>query len=253
MRGFGWFVASDHLIVPVLNDTPGLRFYADSPRIFVFGVAPGSGTAALAMESDLRRDSLRALARDAAAQSAVAQHRLRFGALEGALEHEMTAAGDTGALATTSKLSESGDVTVFRPGSTGSIAATDPETAARIRAAVDAGDTLIVPNRVLAGGVPGWWEITRAGDAMPVLDNLGGGRGGYGGGGPVKSKPPGLPKQGDPFSKTKTKGTGGGELGEYAMEVAEAVNNLPVFAQVGLVVGEVAALAAAAIAAAGGF
>jgi transglutaminase-like putative cysteine protease len=253
MRGFGWFIASDHLIVPSLNDTPGLRFYADSPRIFVFNMQPkpGGGDSSVTIESDLRRDTLRALARDASAQSAVAQHRLHFGALEGALEHEMSTTGVASTLATTSKLSETGGVTVYRPGSNGSVAAKDPETAARLRSALDAGDTVIVPDRVLAGGVPGWWEITRgAGDARPVLDELGGST--YEtGGGRIGRPSGGLP----PNTKAVRYGSNQQQTGgnEYLTLVKAELEAAPAYVQVGLLVGEVAAFVAAVLAAAGAF
>jgi transglutaminase-like putative cysteine protease len=195
MRDFAWFVVSDHIVVPSLNDVPGLRFYADSPRIFVFGIAPNpaGGSASVTMDSDFRGDTLRALARDSSAQAAVAEHRLRFGALEGALEHELGVASPSLAadsVESTSGLAESGGVTVFRPGSSGAASARDPETADRIKTALAAGDTLIVPNRVLSGGAPGWWQISHGnGDAHSMMDDLGGWKGSYGGtsGGPKSS------------------------------------------------------------------
>ena len=93
IRDLSWFIASDHVLVPSINDTPGLRFYADSPRIFIWSVGPDpSGkSGATYMESDLRRDSLRGVAKDSSQGQALAQHKLLFGALEGALEHEMAA------------------------------------------------------------------------------------------------------------------------------------------------------------------
>lgn len=180
MRDLSWLVESDHLLVPAVNDLPGLRLYADSPRIFVWDIGAPGANGEMTIESDLRRDRLRAIARDAASQAAIAQHKLWFGALEGALEHEMGApspenAGE--AFVTTSSLADGGDAARLGPGAAAPTAG-DPETAARLQAAVAAGDTVLVPKRVLAGGTSGWWQIAHdTGDVRAVLDNLGGGSG----------------------------------------------------------------------------
>jgi Transglutaminase-like superfamily len=176
IRDFGWFVLSDHVIVPSLNDSPRLRFYADSPRIFVFGFGvAGDGTQTTEISSDLRRDTLRGVGRDASDTAAVLEHKMWFGALEGALEHELGAsevaskASKTSTFTSTSGLLTSQGVTVVRPGSNANLAS-DPETAARVRAALAAGDTLIVPQEVLRGGAAGWWQIAGAsGDTRAVL------------------------------------------------------------------------------------
>jgi hypothetical protein len=227
MRNLAYFMVSDHAIVPSLNDVPGLRLYADSPRIFVFGVGPEpSGRAgSVYVESDFRRDVLRTIARDSSVQAAAVQHKIRFGALEGALEDQMGALPHSSADGNdvdTSSLAQSGGITVLRPGAHPS--ARDPETAARIQTALAAGNTLVVPDRVLAGGVSGWWEIAHdTGDVRTVLDDdLGGsakympeyrsgprGGGGYSPGGKTydlsRYRAAQPPKKGP-----------GGELGEYS-------------------------------------
>jgi transglutaminase-like putative cysteine protease len=177
MRDLSWFIVSDHTIVPSINDTPGLRFYADSPRIFVWSVSPdptGKG-AFLFTQSDLRRDTLRGIAKDSSGQAAIAQHKLWFGALEGALEQEMGAPPSpdpASPFVSTSSLADSGDVVVLGPGAGGSVSASDPETQARLQAALASGDTLVVPKQVLAGGSSGWWQIAHdTGDMRAVLDD----------------------------------------------------------------------------------
>jgi hypothetical protein len=227
MRNLAYFMVSDHAIVPSLNDVPGLRLYADSPCIFVFGVGPEpSGRVdSVYVESDFRRDVLRTIARDSSAQAAAAQHKIRFGALEGALEDQMGAlphSSADGNDVATSSLAQGGGVTVLRPGAHPS--ARDPETAARIQTALASGDTLVVPDRVLAGGVSGWWEIAHdTGDVRAVLDDdLGGsarysptyrsgprGGGGYSPGG--KTYDLGRYRAAQPPKKGP-----GGELGEYS-------------------------------------
>ena len=83
----------------------------------------------------------------------MAQHKLWFGALEGALEHETSAPPEdvSGAtLVTTSSLAESGDLVALAPGSP--VTAGDAETQARLQAALAGGDTLVVPKQVFSGG-----------------------------------------------------------------------------------------------------
>ena len=184
MRNLGFMVESDERIVPALSDTPDVRFYADSPRIFVFGVGPDpAGSGKLLLTTDLRRDSLRGLAKDATNSTAVADGVLRFGVMEGALEAEMAApslaqhkAGAT--FGSTSDLLGSDGLRVFKPGSDAS-AASDPETAARLAAALQTGATLVVPNNVLRGGPSGWWEVAADGSRVRAVygEDLGGGVG----------------------------------------------------------------------------
>jgi hypothetical protein len=232
IRDLGWLIASDHVLVPSLNDTPGVRYYADSPRIFVWSIGPDptGKSGKLSLESDLRRDTLRAVARDAAGAATIARHKLWFGALEGALETEMSSLPNpdpANPLVTTSMLTESGRLVVFRPGDT--VSASDPETRARAQGALAAGDTLVVPSAVLAGGVSGWWQIAHGdGTARAVLGddlNAGGGIFGPNNGSPGYGKgvctvlcddnlnPIGYGKKPPP------KSTGGGEMGEYAFNL----------------------------------
>jgi hypothetical protein len=170
-------VWSDHVAVPSLNDSPNLRFYADSPRIFVFGVGPdpqGRPNTAFT-QSDLRRDTLRGLSRDPSGNSPIIEHKLWFGALEGALEHEMgaaDAANSTGqtTISSTSGLLTPDGVVVLRPGSNPQVAVSAKNTAALISAALADGDTLVVPRAVLQGGPGGWWQIAHNGaDTRAVL------------------------------------------------------------------------------------
>lgn len=205
VRDLSWFVASDGAIVPSINDTPGLRFYADSPRIFIWGVGPDptGKSNQVVVESDLRRDALRGVAKDANAATAVAQHKLLFGALEGALEHEMSVPPHPDAstiFVTTSSLADAGNVEAIVSGNT-AVKAADPETDARLQAAVATGDTIVVPKDVLSGGTSGWWQISRTGDVRAVLDDdIDGGKtiGGYNNTKPVSSNwtPKGNPIQG---------------------------------------------------------
>jgi hypothetical protein len=170
LRNLAFAMVGDEQLIPALNDRPDVRFYADSPRIFVFGAGLDPKTGAPYLDSDFRRDSLRAVARDPSGASAVAEGTLKFGVMEGALEAELAAppaalrsTGDS--FGSTSDLLGTAGLTVLRPGADlGAVA--DPETAARLHAALLTGATLVVPTEVLRGGQSGWWEI--ASDASRV-------------------------------------------------------------------------------------
>lgn len=209
LRNFAVAMVSDERIVPSLNDRPGVRFYADSPRIFVFGagVDPESGDALLS--TDLRRDPLRAIAADASSASALSEGILKFGMMEGALETEIAeppqsqrVAGDF--FGSTSELLGADGVAVLRPGDDlGAVA--DLETSMRLRTALQTGATLVVPRQVLHGGPSGWWEVARdASSVRAVFDGLDG----VVGKGPVKSPPGGYtrgPKSYNLGNSPKTK------------------------------------------------
>ncbi len=265
LRDIGWMIASDELVVPSLNDTPGLRFYADTPRIFVFsaGPVPGGPAGQMVLTSDLRRDTLRAVARDPSLQPQLEQRQLWFGALEGALEHELTAypSDDSSGVVTTSSLAGSDGAVAVRPGTPAASVCADKETAARMQVALDAGDTLVVPKAVLNGGPSGWWQINgSSGEMRPVLgDDLGGGiknLGGYGG----RVKPPGGSPTGNgttwgnyggktrnPYSQSMTKGKGGGEIGEYVTMLTIAINTASTAVSLGLIVSELILIVAGII------
>jgi hypothetical protein len=253
LRDLGWFVASDHVIVPSINDTAGLRFYADSPRIFVWSVGPDPAGKAdsVFMESDLRRDVLRGIAKDPSQSVALAQHKLWFGALEGALEHEMgvmPSADPANPFVTTSSLADSGSVVVLGPGA-GTVSATDPETQARLQVALATGDTLIVPKQVFTGGISGWWQISHdTGDMRAVLaDDLDASKGGFTPGGygrgPIRGKLPGgggppktyhLPEDPKYYANLKQK-INGSEIGEYQDTNDIGESSAPTFKTIGAI------------------
>jgi uncharacterized membrane protein YgcG len=181
LHNLAFGILSDRRIVPSLASRPDVRFYSDSPRVFVFGMGPSATVAgAQFIDSDLRRDSIRGISRDPAAASDVADGLLRFGALEGALEAEFMAppqslrtSGDT--YAATSDLLVGDGLTVLRPGADLS-GVGNAKTAAQLKDALSDGATLVVPNGVLHGGAAGWWQI--AADGSSVRDVLGDGSGG---------------------------------------------------------------------------
>jgi hypothetical protein len=77
LQNFTWMLWSDHVVIPMLNDTPGLKLYADAPRIAIFTEGPGADENLLGI-CDLRRDHLRGLAIDDSKRLALAERKLRF-------------------------------------------------------------------------------------------------------------------------------------------------------------------------------
>jgi hypothetical protein len=174
--GFLLPLLSDHLILPATNSEPSVRLYVDSLRItmFTLGVAQENK---FSLQIDLRRDHLRGVPRHPSFDPAVVVRKIWFGALEGALEHEMASNSaisvgiPASAVTSTSALLGRDGAVVLRPGSQASGAlALEPETVARIAIALSSGATLVVPKRALAGVSPAWWEISDYGaDTRAVM------------------------------------------------------------------------------------
>ena len=165
LQNFAWMVWTDHGVVPQLNDTPGLRLYTDRPRIAIFTMA-ADRAGAMQLETDLRRDDLRAVALDTVKPEQLAEKKLWFGLMEGAFEHEMLAStiaaagGDPATIETTSaRLSPEG-VVVLAPADPLPSGPRIPhrESAARLAASLSAGNIVVAPVGALdARG--SWWEI----------------------------------------------------------------------------------------------
>jgi hypothetical protein len=163
VQNFAWMVWTDHAVVPVLNDTPGLRLYADGARIAIFTTAPAAGDQR-EIVTDLRRDELRGVVLDPARAPLLAEKQLWFGLLQGALEHEALAeyaagsGGDVGLVATTSSRLTAEGVRVHRARSVPpQEAATRSDGTARLSASLAAGHIAIVPSGGAHAGY--WWEL----------------------------------------------------------------------------------------------
>lgn len=179
---FPFLVWSEHLIMPSVNDTPGVRVYADSPRVLIFSMVP-TAAGGLDGEFDLHRDRVRAIARDPQSISAAVERKLWFGLLEGALEHELTAAtvgvmgGKAADYVTTSALISNLGVVTIREGAADQVPALagGPVRADRMLAAIGRGSTLVVPRPAAGTPARGWWDISSAADTKAVIDgDLGG-------------------------------------------------------------------------------
>jgi transglutaminase-like putative cysteine protease len=177
LQNFAFLVWSDHFIVPAVNDSPDVRLYPDSPRILMFslGLRRGAKGAVVYGEYDLRRDFLRGVARDASGDAGIVDRKIRFGALEGALEREsgvrdaVFSGSDPGRVASTSDLLTSAGAIALVPAdaSRGDALAADPEEAARMQLALANRNVLVVPHA--PGKTSGWWEVAPSGDTRAVM------------------------------------------------------------------------------------
>lgn len=163
---------TDHILIPMVNDTPGVRAYADGPRISIFSTGP-SGNDGLRVITDLRRDHLRGLAQ-AGAERTLAEKKLQFGLLQGALEHEFLVDfavahdGTASALTSTSSQLADGELTLLRPGVSPADATGTGSGSALVRRARAAESVVIVPESGLDER-ESWWEIdARTGDTHAV-------------------------------------------------------------------------------------
>jgi hypothetical protein len=174
-QNFAWLLVTDHLLIPALNDSANYHFFADSPRVTILssGADPWSTADAMVVEADLRRDHLRGLARDGNAVG-VAERKLWFGMLEGALEHEMladqaAAAGiDPATVASASARLSSQGIRIL----TGALPPSEirADVAARMARALGAGATLAAIPETLNGDGAAWWEIAPGnGDTRAVF------------------------------------------------------------------------------------
>lgn len=177
VRDMASLVWTENVFIPAINDTQGVHLYGDSPRIRVTSMTPGPD-GELTETLDLRRDWLHGFARTAADDSLVADRKVLFAVVEGALEHEIVAqdvallGGDAAGLESTSAALSADGVTTLSASDLerlSSVTAQD-ETRARLRAALGPGHArlLIVPRAALARGVGAWWEVSASGNVRAV-------------------------------------------------------------------------------------
>jgi len=182
LMNFPFVIWSEHLILPSINDSADVRAYADSPRALIFSLTPNAeGPGTLDAEMDLRRDTVRAIARQPAMAAAAFDRKVWFGVLEGALEHELTvlqvAGGSAADYLTTSSLVSDRGVALVTDSAAPDVAALagSPVRAERMQAAVAGGSRLIVPRPPSGKPARGWWDVAAAGDTRAVTDgDLGG-------------------------------------------------------------------------------
>lgn len=174
LQNFSSMIWTDNVILPLLDRTPGIRLYAESPRITIFSTGPvGGGSDAVSM--DLRRDDLRGIAIDSSKAALVADGKLRFAALQGALEHETMAeltsmaTGSAVGVRSTSGMLAGRQLTAL--GTRGPVRAADRDTTVELAAALDLGRIVVTA----AGEAPvphAWWEILPdTGDVRSVADS----------------------------------------------------------------------------------
>lgn len=168
---------SDEFVVGALNDVPGVRFYADSPRITIFSILtpPGAEPLQPAVAVDLRRDRLRGLARDESKVKAVAERRVWFGALQGAVEHEalLPWAGASGgqAIESTSSRVGRGAVTALGPADAAALPQRlkGRDALEMAASALQGKHRLVVPSEPPTDAVAAWWDVGPDGTTRAVL------------------------------------------------------------------------------------
>ena len=163
LQNFTWMLWTDHVVIPLLNDTKGVRLFADGPRIAIFTNAPVANDRVVSI-SDLRRDDLRGLAADASTQLLLAEKKLRYGLLQGALEQEALAelamidAGEASRVDSTSQRIAGGPLIALTATDASAETLGPQGSAIQLRSALAAGHTVVAP----ASGVNergAWWEI----------------------------------------------------------------------------------------------
>jgi transglutaminase-like putative cysteine protease len=182
LANYPFVIWSEHLILPSINDSAEVRAYADSPRAMIFSLTPNAGgPGRLDAEMDLRRDTVRAIARQPGMVRAAFDRKVWFGVLEGALEHELTvlqvAGGSAADYLTTSALVSDRGAVLVTDSAAADVAALagTPVRAERMQAAVANGSRLIVPRPPSGKPARGWWDVSAAGDTRAVTDgDLGG-------------------------------------------------------------------------------
>lgn len=182
LHNASYFIVSDHALVPSLNDSQARRFYPDAPRVLIVsaGLRQEGAETVFSIEYDLARNDLRAVVSSESAEAGAVARKLWFGALEGALEHELgqryAAAGrlrPRAATSTSGSLGEDGAILVEAASSTATFEHADSEAVARRQLA--AGAILIVPRAARAGPMGAWWSIDRRdADVRAMLGNGGG-------------------------------------------------------------------------------
>jgi hypothetical protein len=236
VANFAALVWTDHFIVPAVNEVAAVRLYVDSPRVVIVtnSIEADGG---ISETYDLRRDHLCAVALDPAADALVADQKLWFGLLEGALEHESVArdvalgGGDPTSVASTSGALTPEGVQLVTSGDIGTLAALkDPEKTAWLRASVQGGNLVVVPRSSFGNAPLAFWQISPTGDARAVAGddlNMSSGRvasGGRRAGNPI-ARPPSqggktifIPDSPGGAKRGKIEYTGGSRAGEdYSM------------------------------------
>lgn len=176
LQTFGWMLIADERLLPALGDAPGVRLYPDTPRLWLASLVHGAGPGSDSLILDLRRDLLRGVVDDPTKAPQLAARKLWFGALTGALEHEVLAelsvqvAGDPTKVRTTSSAQDGLPLRRLDPTDLalvpGLVAATTP--AAQITAALQRGSRVVLSMQAAGSSDTAFWEIDPAGNTRPV-------------------------------------------------------------------------------------
>jgi hypothetical protein len=193
-------LASEHAIVPALDDS-AVRAFIGEPRVFVMSNgSDGASPSGQAVTVDLAADTLDVLAAPGAPQAAVTDHQVWYGALESALETELglRLAGTfdpAGLVVHSTSLAMGPPLVLLEPSAAGNLA---PATETGIRDSLAAGDLVAVPGDPSTSNA--WWSVDPSTGATRAV--LAPGLGGIKIGGP---KPPLGPKPVNPPEKLPNK------------------------------------------------
>ncbi len=176
LQTFGWMLIADERLVPALGDAEGVRLYPDLPRLWLASLVHGVGAGSDSLILDLRRDLLRGVIDDPTKAPQLAARKLWFGALTGALEHELLAevsmqvAGDPTKVRTTSSAQDGKPLRRLDPTDLGLVpglvAAATP--AAQITAALQRGSRVVLSMQAASSSDTAFWEIDAVGNTRPV-------------------------------------------------------------------------------------
>ena len=174
LQNFASIVWTDNIILPLLDNTPGVRLYAEAPRITIFSTGPaGAGTVASSI--DFRRDEVRGIAIDSSKSALLADKKVQFAALQAALEHEtlaeltVMATGEATGVRSTSSMLAGRRIAAFARSA--AVPSADRDMSIEIDAALRDGRIIVAA----AGDEPAahaWWEVLPGtGNVRPIAES----------------------------------------------------------------------------------
>jgi hypothetical protein len=170
-------IFSDEVILPALDASPAVRLYVDSPRVTIVTTGPAvrEGVAGSWFRIDLRRDAVRVVAKSAEHEAEALAGRVRYGATQGALEHESCAGlarqlglGEDRVFSTSGLLGADGVVRLDAAAGAGRFAHAGVLAEARA-ALAEPGVVLVAPKPALAKPFAAWWRVGADGTTAAVL------------------------------------------------------------------------------------
>ena len=177
LQNFTWMLWTDHARHSLAQrHAPVCGSSRTDPRIAIFTEAPAADDRVINI-SDLRRDDLRGLAADPSKLLLLAEKKLRYGLLQGALEQEALAelavidTGDPSGVASTSQRIAGGPLMVLTAADASADALAPQGPAGHLRSALAAGCTVVAS--ASTNERDAWWEIAAATGDTTATGELG--------------------------------------------------------------------------------